>query len=427
MEQIYVGIDAGWQTHCVIVLDAQGGELDYFETSTQPRALIELRDKLRSLAQTPEQIQVVIEDPTQPVVELLMEAGLCLWTINPKQTDRLRQMRWMASPKDDKRDAFVIADELRVRPGLYSRVAPRDPQLLGLREVTRRHKRVQGQIVSAENELRDLLRRYFPQYLQLEWPLSSRVMLELLMLIPCPERLKKVRLEQVSKGLGRTRKYQPQQVLDILKDSLLPLKPEFCAVLETLVLQQVGLLGHLCGQRDALNKKIDAMLAQLDQAHHAEHDTPSDVEIMGSMSGVGVLLSAILLSEAAAEIGDRDLESLRRKSIAPVTARTGKQGRPSENRHTTPPPVHMRYQGNRHLQDALYHVGRCAMQHNSHYKQRYAGMRKRGHTHGRACRQLADQILRTLFGMLRTRTVYDPNLHGATRRAGHKPALQSCL
>jgi len=425
VEQIYVGIDAGWQTHCVIVLDAYGNELDYFEMSTAPRALIELRDKLRSLAQAPELIQVVIEDPTQPVVDLLMEAGLSLWTINPKQTDRLRQMRWMASPKDDKRDAFVIADELRIRPSLYSRVASRDPQLLGLREVTRQHKRVQSQIVGVENELRDLLRRYFPQYIQLKWALSSRVMLALLTLIPCSERLKKVRLDQVSKLLGRTRKYQPQQVLDILQDSPLPLKPEFCEVLEKLVLQQVGLLRQLSGQKDALKQQIDTMLAQLDQAHHAEHDTPSDVEIIGSMSGVGALLSAILLSEAAADIGTRDFESLRRKSIAPVTARTGNQGRPSQNRHAPPPPVRMRYQGNRHLQDALYPVGRCVMQRNSHYRQRYAGMRKRGHTHGRACRQLADQILRTLFAMLRTRTVYDPNLHGATRRAGYKPPLQN--
>jgi hypothetical protein len=43
------------------------------------------------------------------------------------------------------------------------------------------------------------------------------------------------------------------------------------------------------------------------------------------------------------------------------------------------------------------------------HKARYKAMRSRGHTHGRACRQFADQMLTTLFAMLRDRTLYDEN------------------
>ena len=59
------------------------------------------------------------------------------------------------------------------------------------------------------------------------------------------------------------------------------------------------------------------------------------------------------------------------------------------------------------LRNAVYHLGRSASMCSPKYKARYAEMRKRGHSHGRACRQLADQLLRVAFAMLRTRTLFD--------------------
>ena len=58
-----------------------------------------------------------------------------------------------------------------------------------------------------------------------------------------------------------------------------------------------------------------------------------------------------------------------------------------------------------------YHWAFISMQHDDeHSAATYAEYRRRGHTHGRALRGVADRLMRTLIAMLRSRTLYDPQL-----------------
>jgi hypothetical protein len=43
----------------------------------------------------------------------LVERGFQVYAINPKQLDRFRDRYSMSGAKDDRRDAFVLADSLR--------------------------------------------------------------------------------------------------------------------------------------------------------------------------------------------------------------------------------------------------------------------------------------------------------------------------
>jgi hypothetical protein len=45
----------------------------------------------------------------------------------------------VAGAKDDRRDAFVLADALRTDRGAYRRIEPEDPRVTELREVSRLH------------------------------------------------------------------------------------------------------------------------------------------------------------------------------------------------------------------------------------------------------------------------------------------------
>jgi len=56
---------------------------------------------------------VAIEVPHGAVVEVLLEHGFEVFSINPKQLDRFRDRYFPAGAKDDGRDAFVLADSLR--------------------------------------------------------------------------------------------------------------------------------------------------------------------------------------------------------------------------------------------------------------------------------------------------------------------------
>jgi transposase/transposase IS116/IS110/IS902 family protein len=88
--------------------------------------------------------------------------------------------------------------------------------------------------------------------------------------------------------------------------------------------------------------------------------------------------------------------------IAPVTRQSGKRRQ-----------VVMRHACNGRLRGAVYHWAFISMQHDEHSAAAYAEYRGRGHTHGRALRGVADRLLRTLIAMLKSRTLYDPQL---TRR-----------
>ena len=50
-------------------------------------------------------------------------------TINPKQLDRFRDRFTVSGAKDDRRDAFVLAQSLRTDLHLFSRVRPLPPMV----------------------------------------------------------------------------------------------------------------------------------------------------------------------------------------------------------------------------------------------------------------------------------------------------------
>ena len=67
------------------------------------------------------------------------------------------------------------------------------------------------------------------------------------------------------------------------------------------------------------------------------------------------------------------------------------------------------------LRSAVYHWARVAVQHDELSRRRYAELRKRGHSYGRALRSIADRLLAVACVMLNHRTLFDPDRH--SRRA----------
>jgi transposase len=116
------------------------------------------------------------------------------------------------------------------------------------------------------------------------------------------------------------------------------------------------------------------------------------------LPGVGRIVLATLLGEASEPLRRRDYQALRTLSgVAPVTKRSGKQK------------IVLRRQAcHRRLRDAVYHWARVAIQHDELSRRRYAELRKRGHSHGRALRSVADRLLAVACAMLDNQTPFDP-------------------
>jgi hypothetical protein len=70
------------------------------------------------------------------------------------------------------------------------------------------------------------------------------------------------------------------------------------------------------------------------------------------------------------------------------------------------------------LRSAVYHWARVAIQHDELSRRRYAELRRRGHSHGRALRSVADRLLAVACAMLTCRTLFDQ------QRAARKSLLE---
>ena len=104
---LYVGIDWATEVHRVCLLDPQGRLLEERGVAHTGAALAELADYLAGRVDDVRRIAVAIEVPRGAVVETLLERGLHVYVLNPKQLDRFRDRYTVAGAKDDRRDARV--------------------------------------------------------------------------------------------------------------------------------------------------------------------------------------------------------------------------------------------------------------------------------------------------------------------------------
>src|SRR5262245_25100343 len=134
----FVGVDWGSETHVVCVLDRdrrRGPERAYPHSGV---GLTALADDLTALVPAePGRVAVAIEIPRGTIVDTLLERGLHVFSLNPKQLDRFRDRHTVAGAKDDRRDAFVLADSLRTDRPAFRRVQADHPRVVGLRELSR--------------------------------------------------------------------------------------------------------------------------------------------------------------------------------------------------------------------------------------------------------------------------------------------------
>jgi len=150
------------------------------------------------------------------------------------------------------------------------------------------------------------------------------------------------------------------------------------------------------------HRQLDALTARLIPSEEAGpgQTMQHDVEILASLPGVGRIVLATLLAEAFDALQRRDYAALRSLTgVAPVTKRSGKSC------------IVVRRQAcHDRLANAMYHWARVAVQHDPSSRSKYAALRSRGHSHGRALRSVADRLLNVACAMLKTGTTFNPSL-----------------
>lgn len=404
-------IDWGNQEHQLCLVDATGQVVVQRRVCQSAPALAELCAVLREAEAAGTALQGVgIERTDGPVVDALQEAGFAVWAINPKQLDRFRAFLAPSGGKDDQLDAYVGAEALRQHPESFTRLAPPEAWQVLLRDQVRLRAEVVQQQVRLRNRAREQLQRYFPQFLELG-DLDTRWQLRLWQRVPTPAAARRVRTTTIATLLRahRVRRYSAADVLQVLRQPAL-------VVAAGVVDGAVGRLQYLLAElaladeqhvqcSEVLERLLEQRQAQ-EQAELAEGE-PTDVELLRQLPGFGTLVVATLYAEAPAALRARDLQALRsRTGVAPVSRLSGKQQNRYAPRHKAT--VWMRHACSQPLREVLFHAARAAMVNSRFYKARYQAFRQRGHTHGRACRQLGDHLLRVMMSCLRHRQPFSP-------------------
>jgi len=404
-ERWYAGVDWASENHHVFLTDGNGRKIGEKIFKHSGEGLAEMAAWLlaASGAGSPSQIHIAIEVPHGPVVETLIERGFTVHAINPRQMDRFRDRFTLAGAKDDSRDAEVMASALRTDPHCFRLLAALDPTVIELREWSRIASDLGTERNRLTNRFREQLWRYFPAMLEFEEDLGSGWLLELWELAPTPGKAARIRKGTVAKILKRNhiRRFDAAHVLAVLRKPPVQVAAGTVEAASAHIKTLVARTRLLNGQIKEAHRQLDSLTAKLIPAEDAGagQQKQHDVEILASLPGVGRIVLATLLAEAWDALLRRDYTALRSLTgVAPVTKRSGKSC------------IVIRRQAcHDRLANAVYHWARVAIQHDPKSKAKYAALRGRGHSHGRALRSVADRLLNVACAMLKNGALFNPS------------------
>ena len=166
----YAGIDWASADHAVCVLDQDGAVLRRI-TVTHTRT--DLR-KLSALLRELDVVRVGIERGDGPVVDALLEAEIPIAVVAPRMVKNLRS-RHRGAGKDDRFDAYVLADAIRTDGHRLTDLTPDSPATKGLRALVRARQDLVEVRVGLVNQLRHTLELAFPGAVGLFFDLHSPI------------------------------------------------------------------------------------------------------------------------------------------------------------------------------------------------------------------------------------------------------------
>ncbi|WP_347354935.1 IS110 family transposase [Intrasporangium sp.] len=333
------------------------------------------------------------------MIDTLLQAELTVVVISPNQVKNLRGRYGSAGNKDDRFDAYVLADTLRTDRARLRPLQPDTPATLALRRACRARKDLVGHRVAAANQLRAHLRNVFPGAIGLFADLDSPISLAFLTRFTTqagadwltPNRLGTWLAKQGYSGktapetLHARLTAAPRGLLGADGDTQAHITRALLAVLATLV-----------EQIKALETQISAQLT----AHADQH-------IFTSLPKAGRVRAARLL----AEIGDCRAKYPTPESlaclagVAPSTRQSGKVRA-----------VGFRWACDKQLRDAVTDFAGDSRHANPWAADLYNRARSRGHDHPHAVRILARAWLFVIWHCWQDGTAYDPDLHQALQR-----------
>ena len=391
----HAGVDWSWDRQAVCVIDDEGVVLDRFEVQQRARALAGMTQRLHRWGVR----RVAIERPDGPVVEVLLGAGLEVVVISPRQVRAFRLRHGTAGNKDDRFDAYVLADALRTDGHRIASLVPDRDDTRALRALVRARKDLVGHRIAVHNQLLANLQHAFPGAVGLFAQLDSPISLTFLERFPTEDKaawLSERRFQAWLGSVGYSGRKTPAALMAHLREGPVGLKQEAGIGHAVVTIQLVGLLRAIRTQIDELDHRIAEALS-----------LHPDGAIFQALPRAGTNRAALLL----AEIGDcrgryPDESSLAAAAgVAPSTRASGKRRSVSFRRGC-----------DKQLRAALVDFAQDSVHASPWARDVYDRARARGCRHPHAVRVVARAWVRVIWRCWTDGVPYDPSMHGGVIR-----------
>ncbi|HVQ53343.1 MAG TPA: IS110 family transposase [Mycobacterium sp.] len=394
----FCGIDWAEDHHDVAVIDTDGQLVIKRRITDDADGFAELLGMLESVGDTSnDPIPVAIETPRGLLVAALRATGRPVYAINPMAVARYRERHSASRKKSDHADAMTLANILRTDAHMH-RQLPGDSDLVrSIAVLARAAQDAAWRRTRATQELRALLREYYPTFLDafagtVHTNLAKPEARAVLAIAPTPQqgaRLTKPRIIAALRRAGRQRMLD-QTATRIQHALRRPQLHQPLIVEQAMGRQAVALLATLdteCANADNLT----AASAEAFRQH-------PDYQIITSFPGLGESTGARVL----AEIGDdrrrfADARGLKAfAGSAPITRASG--------RSTSI--THRRVKNNR-LAAVGFVWAFAAIPRPGPTKDHYERRRALGDRHAAALRHLFNRFLGQLWHCLQTEQTYN--------------------
>ena len=390
--RVCAGVDWAKDDHAIAIIDPSGGVLDRFAVTHNAAGLKSLVRRLLKAGVD----EVGIERGDGPVVEALIQAEFTVLVIPPAQLKNLRSRYGSAGNKDDRYDAYILADVVRTDRRRLRPLVRDSAATTAMRTTVRARRDLVEHRVAAANQLRAHLQIVFPGATGLFAAIDSAISLTFLERFSTQAQADWLSPKRLGTWLSSV-SYTGHTDPGILHTRLLAAPQGTTgAEAETHAVTTLAFVAVL----RSLNTQIEALAASIGE-QLAIHP---DAHIVTSLPRSGTVRAAHLL----AEIGDArgrfpTADSLAcLAGVAPSTRQSGKVKA-----------VTFRWGANKELRDAVCDFAGDSRHANPWAADLYTKARARGHDHPHAVRILARAWIHIIWRAWQDNVAYDPTKHGA--------------
>jgi len=395
VNDVTAGLDWARDDHAVCIVDGRGQPVARTVVEHTAAGLRELVTFLGRHGVG----EVAIERPDGPVIDTLLGADLTVVVISPNQVKNLRGRYGSAGNKDDRFDAFVLADTLRTDRPRLRRLEPDTPGTIALRRACRARKDLVSHRVAVANQLRAHLRNVFPGAVGLFAEIDSEISLSFLTRFDTQDRADWLTHRRLADWLSKVG-YSGRTDPEVLHARLLAAARGITGPDAT---TQAHITRALVTVLTTLVEQIKTLSAQISR----QLDAHIDQHIFTSLPRSGRVRAARLL----AEIGD-----CRAKFPTPESLACLAGAAPSTRQSGKLRTVGFRWSCDKQLRDAVTDFAGDSRHAHPWAADLYDRARARGHDHAHAVRILARAWLYVIWHCWQQGLAYDPARHHALQR-----------